>query len=614
MEDNSLIEDVEYNNGKDEESPILIAQRYLNIFHQIHIFNAAKKEEFNDSLLGLNKKVKEAMSTIPGGRILLEHIKEIEENKGLSSSGIPNLSGKETPETALSVPSSQTSMVAGNITIDKNFATNLAVSLATAFKNNNLMPSGNMNELSSVLSKSFDAYANNMQHITENILSKSMQHFNKISQMQMQMQSQTRVETQTSHVETSSPTNTSNQQNTQNNVSNTTSINNINIDSSSFSELTSSIKENNNQRHEDLMLIIDALNKNFSHQTKQDDFPIKAITTSITDALKETSEHQIEAIKTFGEALTQAIISSQQSMVQQLSEVNKNDIIKIATLQTNVANTPEIQENTDSESNSFLKNVEEKIQETKNKITQNFASQNKNSETKKHSETLLDKINKGISKINNIKEEISIKKTSSDEEISTEEDINIDDLINNDNEELDNIFLSDDNLNSTTDSSPKNNISQAFVEEPVETPIEDNISQAFVEEPIETPIEDNISQAFVEEPIETPIEDNISQAFVEEPVETPIEDNISQSFVEEPVETPIEDNISQAFVEEPVETPIDDNISQDFVEEPVETPIEDNISQAFIEKPVEKPIKKEVNKPRKINSAQSKAYDEALLK
>ena len=151
MEDNSLIEDVEYNNGKDEESPILIAQRYLNIFHQIHIFNAAKKEEFNNSLLGLNKKVKEAMSTIPGGRILLEHIKEIEENKGLSSSGIPNLSGKETPETALSVPSSQTSMVAGNITIDKNFATNLADSLATAFKNNNLMPSGNMNELSSVM-------------------------------------------------------------------------------------------------------------------------------------------------------------------------------------------------------------------------------------------------------------------------------------------------------------------------------------------------------------------------------------------------------------------------------------------------------------------------------
>ena len=38
-----LIENVEYSKKKkDEEEPILVAQRYLNIFHQIHIFNQAR--------------------------------------------------------------------------------------------------------------------------------------------------------------------------------------------------------------------------------------------------------------------------------------------------------------------------------------------------------------------------------------------------------------------------------------------------------------------------------------------------------------------------------------------------------------------------------------------
>ena len=43
MADDYLIDETEYSNGKDEEDPILVAQRYLNIFHQIHIFNANKK-------------------------------------------------------------------------------------------------------------------------------------------------------------------------------------------------------------------------------------------------------------------------------------------------------------------------------------------------------------------------------------------------------------------------------------------------------------------------------------------------------------------------------------------------------------------------------------------
>ena len=43
MADSYLVNEEELSSSKDEEDPILVAQRYLNIFHQIHIFNATKK-------------------------------------------------------------------------------------------------------------------------------------------------------------------------------------------------------------------------------------------------------------------------------------------------------------------------------------------------------------------------------------------------------------------------------------------------------------------------------------------------------------------------------------------------------------------------------------------
>ena len=68
-----------------EEDPVLNAQRYLNIFHQIHILSAAKKAEFNDSLLKMPAKYRHILPNIPGGRILLEYIHDLEKEKGISS-------------------------------------------------------------------------------------------------------------------------------------------------------------------------------------------------------------------------------------------------------------------------------------------------------------------------------------------------------------------------------------------------------------------------------------------------------------------------------------------------------------------------------------------------
>ena len=69
---------------KDEEDPILVAQRYLNIFHQIHIFNARRQKEFDDSLLMLSSDIRILLSTLPGGSVLLDHITELEDKRGIT--------------------------------------------------------------------------------------------------------------------------------------------------------------------------------------------------------------------------------------------------------------------------------------------------------------------------------------------------------------------------------------------------------------------------------------------------------------------------------------------------------------------------------------------------
>ena len=45
------LSDAEFGSNKDgEEAPILVAQRYLNIFRQVHIFNKEKRDKFDDEL------------------------------------------------------------------------------------------------------------------------------------------------------------------------------------------------------------------------------------------------------------------------------------------------------------------------------------------------------------------------------------------------------------------------------------------------------------------------------------------------------------------------------------------------------------------------------------
>ena len=79
------LNDVEFGSDKGtEEAPILAAQRYLNIFRQIHIFNKDKRRQFDDELLALPQTITDFFKRMPGGRLLVEHIEDVKTERGIS--------------------------------------------------------------------------------------------------------------------------------------------------------------------------------------------------------------------------------------------------------------------------------------------------------------------------------------------------------------------------------------------------------------------------------------------------------------------------------------------------------------------------------------------------
>lgn len=66
----------------DEEDPILVAQRFLNIFKQLHIFNQTRKDEFDKMILNLSPNVRGMFASLPGGSLLQEYVDELENKSG----------------------------------------------------------------------------------------------------------------------------------------------------------------------------------------------------------------------------------------------------------------------------------------------------------------------------------------------------------------------------------------------------------------------------------------------------------------------------------------------------------------------------------------------------
>ena len=426
MAENYLIDDTENTNKEDEEDPILVAQRYLNIFHQIHIFNATRKAEFDQSLLAMPTKIKELMAAIPGGRVLLEHIKEIEETRGINSGSTSELIAQNIEEEKKSIDNVQqhpTNSGGGTLTLSTDFADSLAKSLATALQNNNVAANGSMNELAAVLNKSFNAYASSMQNLTNTIMRQNTM--------------QTSVPVTPNGNTAAAPI--AAQQNLQNN--NSTTGNNINIGSSYFDSINRTLMQNDERRHEDMMQIVSAINKNivasgFSplaataiNNSVSSDVPAAAIANSVTEALRQNNSQQMEAIKAFGEMLVQAITQSQQELAQTIAQSTPRHTVKVVVSQdvdvddqtgstvvnksslpqTNkeTKNTSPAKNNLNKDNSNFMKSFSDKINETTNKIAKNFETKTAGNNPNKQSgsDTLLNRINKSLNKINEIKKQ-----------------------------------------------------------------------------------------------------------------------------------------------------------------------------------------------------------------
>ena len=133
------LNDVEFGSDKsNEEAPILIAQRYLNIFRQIHIFNKDKRDHFDDELLALPTNISDFFKRMPGGRLLVEHIEDVKTERGISfvKTNRDEFSNTATDATSTPTATAGGPIVGGNLVIDESFAESLANSMALAFKQN----------------------------------------------------------------------------------------------------------------------------------------------------------------------------------------------------------------------------------------------------------------------------------------------------------------------------------------------------------------------------------------------------------------------------------------------------------------------------------------------
>lgn len=95
-----------------EEDPIIIAQRFLNIFRQLHIFNDERRQAFNRMLLEQPADIRGMFHNLPGGGLLQEYVDDLAEKAGL--------------ETAVSTPDKSPNMADDEVSKAKILATALA--------------------------------------------------------------------------------------------------------------------------------------------------------------------------------------------------------------------------------------------------------------------------------------------------------------------------------------------------------------------------------------------------------------------------------------------------------------------------------------------------------
>ena len=73
----------DYNKIGTEDDPLIIAQRFLNIFRQLHIFTDERKQAFNKMILEQPAEIRGMFSSLPGGAVLQQYVDDLEAKHGI---------------------------------------------------------------------------------------------------------------------------------------------------------------------------------------------------------------------------------------------------------------------------------------------------------------------------------------------------------------------------------------------------------------------------------------------------------------------------------------------------------------------------------------------------
>lgn len=119
---------------KNEEEPILVAQRFLNIYRQMHIFNEERRNQFDEMLLQVPSDIRILFSTLPGGSLLIEHIEELEKKHGLISTPTKTIKPESHKHADKEEVKTNKSSATGTVVIDASFANELSSSLSLALQ------------------------------------------------------------------------------------------------------------------------------------------------------------------------------------------------------------------------------------------------------------------------------------------------------------------------------------------------------------------------------------------------------------------------------------------------------------------------------------------------
>lgn len=167
-----------------EEDPVVVAQRYLNIYRQMHIFPPERKEAFDKMLLELPSNICSIFSSLPGGLMLQDYVNDLAEKHGMNKTVQSQETENNAPilETALSQNVQQQAQPAapqpiapqpvqvvqsGNmeVSLGKDFATQFAEAFDGLLKQQSVMQAESLEKISDSLSKNQLAI---VQHIDQN--------------------------------------------------------------------------------------------------------------------------------------------------------------------------------------------------------------------------------------------------------------------------------------------------------------------------------------------------------------------------------------------------------------------------------------------------------------